>query len=79
MNKISRKANKKKLKRKRFEKLKKGGTISVEIDELTSCLKRIRDGKIVKTYFVNGLPSEEHLLEREFDWQVEIENGFEVK
>lgn len=74
-----RKVSTKKIRRKRFKKRLEGGTISIEIDELTPCLKRIKDGKTMKTYFVHGLPSDEELCDWEFDWKVELEKGFEIK
>ena len=40
---------------------KRCGKIKIEIDILTPCLKRIRDGKVANTYFVEGLPLKKEL------------------
>lgn len=58
---------------------KRCGKISIEIDVLTPCLKRISDGKLIDTYFMKGLPSKQELLDWEFDWRQEAKNGYTVK
>ncbi|MBQ7890761.1 MAG: hypothetical protein IJ359_01245 [Erysipelotrichaceae bacterium] len=57
---------------------KECGKISIEIDMLTPCLKRLSDGKFVDTYFVEGIPSKKELLDWEFDWNQEINNGHTI-
>ena len=51
------------------------GKISIEIDILTPCLRRLRDGKLVNTYFVEGCPSKKELKDWEFDWNLEVRKG----
>ena len=59
--------------------LKNGcGKISIEIDKLTPCLKRMVDDKLVNTYFVEGLPSKKELLDWEFDWYEEERKGYRI-
>lgn len=57
---------------------KRCGKINIEIDILTSCLKRIRDGKVVNTYFVEGLPLKKELDNWEFDWCEEAQKGYRI-
>lgn len=57
---------------------KECGKISIEIDMLTPCLKRVEDGALIDTYFMEGLPSKKELLNWEFDWSQETKKGYTV-
>ena len=57
---------------------KECGKISIEIDILTPCLKRVEDGMLIDTYFMEGLPTKKELLNWEFDWSQEAKKGYTV-
>lgn len=61
-----------------IEKYPKNGIINIEIDELTPCLRRMSDGKIVQTKFVEIKPTKKDFKDWEFDWTIPIKDGYSV-
>lgn len=55
-----------------------GGKVDIEIDELTPCLKRTKDGKIVNTSVIQVNPSKKDFSDWEFDWSLPKETGHSV-
>lgn len=53
----------------------KNGKINMEIDELTPCLRRISDGKIVNTIIEEINPNKKEFKDWEFDWTIPPKNG----
>lgn len=51
----------------------------IEIDELTPCLRRLRDGKIIETEVVDVSPTKKMFSDWEFDWTIPKKNGFAVR
>jgi len=56
-----------------------GENSKIEIDELTPCLRRKSDGKIVNTTVVDVLPTLEKFKDWEFDWTKPVRNGYTVR
>jgi hypothetical protein len=56
------------------------GKISIELDEITPCLRRISDGAVVQTksYRLKSLPKGEDFSDWEFDWKELFAEGFEI-
>lgn len=54
------------------------GIINMEIDELTPCLRRLRDNQIVDTGVFKISPTKEEFTDWEFDWTVPEKNGYSV-
>lgn len=64
-----------------WEKLKnssKNGKIKLGIDELTPCLRRMKDNKIVDTEVVKISPSKADFSDWEFDWMLPETMGYKV-
>lgn len=64
-----------------WEKLKnssKNGKIEVDIDELTPCLRRMKDNKIVDTEVVKISPNKAEFSDWEFDWMLPETMGYKV-
>lgn len=55
----------------------KSGTI--EIDELTPCLRRMSDGKIIDTTVLDVTPTKAEFEDWEFDWTLPQKNGYIVR
>lgn len=53
----------------------KNDIINVEIDQLTPCLIRVSDGKIVNTFFELFVPTRQNTRNWEFDWTSEYKKG----
>lgn len=51
----------------------------IDIDELTPCLRRARDGKIVNTEVIDISPTRSEFEDWEFDWTKPERNGFAVR
>lgn len=51
----------------------------IEINELTPCLRRLRDGKIIETEVVDVSPTKKMFSDWEFDWTIPKKNGFAVR
>lgn len=56
----------------------KSSIIKVNIDELTPCLCRMSDGKIVDTEVVKVEPKKSDFKDWEFDWSLPLKNGYSV-
>lgn len=54
------------------------GIINLEVDELTPCLRRLRDDKIVDTGVFEISPTREEYKEWEFDWTLPEKKGYKV-
>jgi hypothetical protein len=56
------------------------GKISIELDELTPCLRRLSDGAVVdtKSYRLKKLPQGVDFSEWEFDWPGLFDGGYEI-
>lgn len=52
--------------------------VKIEIDEMTPCLRRLSDGKILKTELIKYKPKKSDLEGWEFDWVKEYENGNDI-
>ena len=55
-----------------------GGIINTEIDELTPCLRRLRDNKIIKTIVEPISPKSKDFSDWEFDWTIPEKQGYSV-
>ena len=51
----------------------------IDIDELTPCLRRMSDGKIVNTTVFDVSPTKEEFKDWEFDWTLPEKNGMTVR
>ena len=51
----------------------------IDIDELTPCLRRARDGKIVNTEVIDISPTRAEFKDWEFDWTKPERDGFAVR
>lgn len=51
----------------------------IEIDELTPCLRRLSDGKIIKTEVLDISPTQKKFKDWEFDWTKPKREGFAVR
>ena len=60
-----------------LEKMAESGII--EIDELTPCLRRLSDDKIVNTSVFDVSPTKEEFKDWEFDWTIPKKNGLIVR
>ena len=56
----------------------KGKDVKIEIDELTPCLRRLRDNTIVDTDVFEVMPTQKDFADWEFDWTIPGENGYTV-
>ncbi len=56
-----------------------GNSSKIEIDELTPCLRRLSDNKIVETEVVDIFPTKKMFSDWEFDWTIPRKNGFTVR
>lgn len=56
----------------------KGGIINIVIDQLTPCLKRLSDNKIINTTVEKITPAKDMFKDWEFDWTQPEKNGFSV-
>lgn len=65
-------------KRKSVVNSDKDGIINAEVDELTPCLRRMRDNKIVDTGVFEISPTKKEFGDWEFDWTVPEKNGYKV-
>ncbi len=63
--------------KKALENTSKSGKI--EIDELTPCLRRLSDNKIVNTTVVDVSPTKAEFKDWEFDWTLPQKNGYTVR
>ncbi len=52
---------------------------SIEIDELTPCLRRTSDGAIVNTTTNDIMPTKSQFQDWEFDWTIPAKDGFTVR
>ena len=64
--------------RERLVNTVENGIIKIEIDELTPCLRRLHDGKIVRTEIVKIKPTKKEFKDWEFDWTIPEKQGFSV-
>lgn len=55
-----------------------GGKVNIEIDELTPCLRRMKDGKIVNTKVIEISPNKKDFSNWEFDWTLPQKTGHSV-
>lgn len=51
----------------------------IDIDELTPCLRRLSDGKIINTTVTEVKPSRKDFKDWEFDWALPVKNGYTVR
>ena len=56
-----------------------GKSGKIEIDELTPCLRRLSDNKIVNTTVVDVSPTKAEFKDWEFDWTLPQKNGYTVR
>lgn len=56
-----------------------GNSGIIEIDELTPCLRRMSDKKIINTSVVDVSPTKEEFKDWEFDWTIPQKNGYTVR
>lgn len=56
----------------------KSRIIKINIDELTPCLRRLSDNKIVDTQVVKIKPKKSDFKDWEFDWSIPSRNGYSV-
>lgn len=54
------------------------GIIKVDIDELTPCLRRLKDNKIVRTEVFEIKPKKSDFADWEFDWLLPAKSGHSV-
>lgn len=59
------------------ENLEKG--VKIDIDELTPCLRRLSDNKIISTSVYDVSPTKKEFKDWEFDWTIPVKNGFTVR
>jgi hypothetical protein len=65
-------------KQKAVEKNDDSDIIELKIDELTPCLRRLRDNKIVDTEVFAIKPQKDDFLDWEFDWTIPAKSGHSV-
>ncbi len=56
-----------------------GKSAIIEIDELTPCLRRLSDNKIVSTSVFDVSPTKKEFKDWEFDWTIPKKNGFVIR
>ena len=56
-----------------------GNSGIIEIDELTPCLRRMSDNKIIDTSVVDVSPTKEDFKDWEFDWTIPQKNGYTIR
>ena len=60
--------------------MRRNSIISIEIDEVTPCLRRLSDGAILQTksYKLNRLPEHVDFSQWEFDWPELFSDGYAI-
>ena len=64
--------------KKTLANLGNSGIIKLDIDELTPCLRRLKDGKIVQTEVLEIKPKKGDFKDWEFDWTLPAKSGHSV-
>lgn len=59
--------------------INQGKDAIINIDELTPCLRRLSDGKIINTTVIEVEPTKKAFKDWEFDWTVPAKNGYTVR
>lgn len=62
----------------KYDKIEHNTGVDVYVDELTPCLRRLKDNKIVDTEVFEIKPTKKEFSNWEFDWTVPVKQGYSV-